>query len=197
MKEMQAIYDRRAVRDYAAVAVPHAKIVELLHAAVQAPSAINQQPWAFAVFQGKERLKSFSDRAKAHLATTLGPEVPETSRGMIDDPQFNIFYNANTLIVICARPGGMNAAEDCCLAAQNLMLAAHAMGLATCPIGMARSWMNLPKVKMELGIPAPLSPVFPLIAGYAATQPEAVPRNAPEIVVWDDAVPMEKKEQQV
>jgi nitroreductase len=195
MKELQAIYERRAVRDYASLAVPHAKIIELLHAAVQAPSAVNEQPWAFAVFQDKERLKSFSDRAKAHLAATLGPEAPETLRQMVDDPQFNIFYNANTLIVVCARPGAMNAAEDCCLAAQNLMLAAHAMGLATCPIGMARSWLNLPEVKAELGIPPALSPVFPLIAGYAATRPAAVPRNAPEIVVWNEAVHMEKKEQ--
>jgi nitroreductase len=192
---IQAIYERRAVRDYKNVAVPQAKITELLHAAVQAPSAVNQQPWAFAIFQGREKLKSFSDRAKPFFAKRLDAQTPDELRRMLSDPDFNIFYNANTLIVICARPDGMNPAEDCCLAAQNLMLAAHATGLATCPIGLARPWLNSAEVKQELGIPEKLTPIFPLIVGYAATTPPAVPRNPPDIVVWSEAVRANKKEQ--
>ncbi len=195
MTPIQAIYERRAVRDYKNVAVPQAKITELLHAAVQAPSAVNQQPWAFAIFQGKEKLKSFSDRAKPFFAKTFDAHTPIELRRMLADPEFNIFYNANTLIVICARQAGMNPAEDCCLAAQNLMLAAHAMGLATCPIGLARPWLNAPEVKEELGLPEKLTPVFPLIAGYAASHPPAVPRNPPDIVVWSEVVRPHKKEQ--
>ena len=195
MTLIQAIYERRAVRDYTNVAVPRAKIMELLHAAVQAPSAVNQQPWAFAVFHEKEKLKSYSDRAKSHFAQTLDAPAPEQLQNMLTDPDFNIFYNASTLIVICARPGETNAAEDCCLAAQNLMLAAYAMGLVTCPIGLAHPWLNLPAVKAELGIPAQLTPVFPVIVGYAASQPPGVPRNPPEILVWSGAVHMDKKEQ--
>jgi nitroreductase len=193
MTALQAIYERRSVRDYTNATVPQPKITELLHAAVQAPSALNQQPWAFAIFQGKERLKSFSDRAKPAFAKSLSSASSELRR-MLTDPDFNMFYNANTLIVICARPGGINPAEDCCLAAQNLMLAAHAMGLATCTIGLARPWLNLPEVKAELGIPATLTPVFPVIVGYPSAHPPAVPRNAPEIVVWDGAVREEGKE---
>jgi nitroreductase len=193
MTPIQAIYERRAVRDYQNLAVPHAKILELLHAAGQAPSALNQQPWAFAVFQGKQTLKSFSDRAKPFFATTCDAHTPDDFRRMLGDPDFNIFYNANTLIVICARPDGMNAAEDCCLAAENLMLAAHALGLATCPIGLARPWLNAPEVKAELGIPAPLTSVFPLIVGYPGTRPAAVPRKEPEVVIWQSDT--ERKEQ--
>jgi nitroreductase len=192
---IQAIYERRAVRDYQNMAVPQAKIMELLHAAVQAPSAVNQQPWAFAIFQGKEKLKAFSDRAKPFFAKTLDAHTPHELRRMLTDPEFNIFYNANSLIVICAPQTGMNPAEDCCLAAQNLMLAAHAMGLATCPIGLARPWLNSPEVKQELGIPTQLTPVFPLIVGYAASRPPVVSRNPPEIVVWNGAVHANKKEQ--
>jgi nitroreductase len=195
MTPIQAIYERRAVRDYKNIAVPHAKITELLHAAVQAPSAVNQQPWAFAIFQGKDKLKSFSDRAKPFFAKTLDAHTPDELRRMLTDPGFNIFYNANTLVVICARPDGMNPAEDCCLAAQNLMLAAHAMGLATCPIGLARPWLSSAEVKQELGIPEKLTPIFPLIVGYAANRPAAVPRNPPEIVVWGEVVRANKKEQ--
>ena len=187
MTPIQAIYERRAVRNFKNVAVPQAKITELLHAAVQAPSAVNQQPWAFAIFQGREKLKSFSDRAKPFFAKTFDAQTPGELRRTLTDPDINIFYNANTLIVICARRDGMNPAEDCCLAAQNLMLA-HAMGLATCPIGLARPWLNSAEVKQELGIPEKLTPIFPLIVGYATTRPPAVPRNPPDIVVWSEAV---------
>lgn len=187
MTALQAIYERRAVRDFKNIAVPHAKINELLHAAVQAPSAVNQQPWAFAVFQGKEKLRAFSDRAKPHVARTLDAHLPADLRQMLGDPNFNIFYNANTLVVICARLNGLNPTEDCFLAAQNLMLAAHAMGLATCPIGLARPWLNLSEIKKELGIPAELTPIFPLIVGYAAGHPRPVSRNPPQIVVWSEA----------
>jgi nitroreductase len=188
LKPIQVIYQRRAVRDYLPAAVPHAKIVELLHAAVQAPSAVNQQPWAFAVFQGKDKLKSFSERAKPLCISSLPANESGEMAAMLRDPNFNIFYNSNTLIVICARATGLNPAEDCCLAAQNLMLAAHALGLATCPIGLARPWLNLPEVKSELGIPAETTPVFPLILGYPASQPVAVPRKEPEVVVWNNGL---------
>ena len=41
---------------------------------------------------------------------------------------YNVFHHAGTLIVICAKPALHHAADDCFLAAQNLMLAAHGMG---------------------------------------------------------------------
>ncbi len=185
MRLIEAIYHRRAVRNYTDKDVPRVSVLQLLDAAIQAPSAVNQQPWAFAVFVGRERLDGFSVRAKAHLLTTLEASPAFSHlRDMLCDPQYNIFHNAGTLVVICAKPGGQNPAEDCCLAAQNLMLAAHAIGLGTCPIGFARPWMNLEETKRDLGIPEALSVVFPITLGFPAEVPPAVPRNPPEIVIW-------------
>ena len=56
--------------------------------------------------------------------------MPAELETMLADPAFNIFYNAGTLIVIFAKPIGQHPDWDCCLAAQNLMLAAHGMHLA-------------------------------------------------------------------
>jgi nitroreductase len=180
-----AIYQRRAVHDYTDADVAKSTIDELLNAAVQAPSSLNQQPWAFAVFQGKDRLKTYSDRAKAHFLTAVLPPFGCHERGdTLTEPSYNIFYNANTLIAICAFPGRLNAAEDCCLAAQTLMLAAHGMGLGTCPIGIARPWLNIAEVKNELEIPPDLTAVFPLTLGYPATQPKPTTRNVPDVVSW-------------
>lgn len=101
---------------------------------------------------------------------------------MLSDPAFDIFYNAHILVVICATSESMNGAEDCCLAAQNLILRAYDMGLGTCPIGLARPWLNLPEVKAEIGIPAGLSVVFPVIVGWPTLMPPPVPRREPRIV---------------
>ncbi|MGZ4926377.1 MAG: nitroreductase family protein [Halobacteriota archaeon] len=50
-----AIYGRRAVRRYTGTRINRSVIEALLHAAMQAPSALNREPWAFVVVQGKER----------------------------------------------------------------------------------------------------------------------------------------------
>ena len=75
-------------------------------------------------------------------------------------------------------------AEDCSLAAQNVMLAAQAFGLATCPIGFARHWFNRPEVKQEFGIPESYSPVFPLILGFQKEPAHPADRKPPEVLFW-------------
>ena len=187
MEVMEAIRSRRAVRDYTEKPVPRDVIESLLEAAVLAPSAMNQRPWAFAVLCGRERLQDYSNRAKAVLVSAAAHDARWADKlAFINRPEFDFFYNANTLIVIYAKPGGLNPAEDCCLAAENLMLAATSLGLATCPIGLARPWLDLPETKRELGVPVAYSAVMPLIAGYPAGDTPAVPRNPVEIVTWLD-----------
>lgn len=186
MNVSEAIFGRRAVRSYTEQEVPRDKILKILHAAVQAPSAVNQQPWAFAVFQGKQRLKSYSDDAKKESLKGLDFSQPGSSRmdEHLTDPSFNMFYNAGTLIVILAKSEGANPAGDCWMAAQNLMLAAYEHGFGTCPIGLAWPWLHLPETKGRLGIPANLTAIAPLIIGYAAEKPEHPPRVEPDVVVW-------------
>jgi nitroreductase len=185
MDVLEAIYQRRSVRDYTEQEVTPEVVEQLLEAATQAPSAANQQPWAFAVFHGKELLRELSERAKLHLLATVSPSFELLAPiHAYADLNYNIFHNASTLIVVYAHPGKSNAADDCCLAAENLMLAACGLGLATCPIGYARSWLDLPEVKEEFDIPSRYTAVFPLVLGYPARHDPAPPRREPEIACW-------------
>jgi nitroreductase len=63
------------------------------------------------------------------------------------------------------------------------MPAAHAAGLATCPIGFAQHWFALPATKSQLGIPRDYVPVFPLILGHPKEPPAPPGRRAP-IILW-------------
>lgn len=185
MQVMEAIYKRRAVRSFKKTPVSEDILMKLLNAAVQAPSAMNQQPWAFVIIKDRELLKEYSNRAKRFLLGSLEAGSPlHEYRESLADREFNIFYDAGTLVVICAKGGDPAAAEDSCLAAENFMLAALDFGLATCPVGLARSWLNATEVKRELNIPAAYTAVMPIIVGYpTSAETPPVSRMAPEIVV--------------
>jgi nitroreductase len=182
---MEAIFNRRSVRRYDAREVDAETVQTLLQAAVQAPSAMNQQPWLFGVFHGRQRLLDYSERAKRYLLAHHPTAFELHPRSALyDNPDFDIFHGASTLIVIFAERGQWHATEDCCLAAQNLMLAAYGLGLGTCPIGFARPWLDQPETKRELDVPEHCAAVFPLVLGFPASQPAPTPRAEPGIVSW-------------
>jgi len=156
-------------------------IADAAYAAIQAPSAINQQPWGFVVVKDLPLLAHISDQAKAHLLkASLGAPAPPF-RDMLNDPQFHIFYHAPVLVVIAAAQPTDWAVEDCALAAENLMLAAHGAGLGTCWIGFAQHWLATADGKAALGLPLSHTPIAPVIVGHPLRRPAPVPRKAPSI----------------
>jgi nitroreductase len=183
MDLMDAIYHRRAVREFRSDRVERETIRFLIAAAVQAPSAMNRQPWSFVVVEDQAALERYSHQAKAHLLETVAEsEALGHYRALLADPAFHIFYHAPAVIVICATSAEDGTAEDCCLAAQNLMLAAHGAGLGTCWIGFSRSWLNLPEGKKELRIPAHYVPVAPIALGHPKAPMPPVPRRHADIL---------------
>lgn len=186
MELQAAITSRRSVRSYTTTKVDRPTIDKLLQAAIQAPSAMNSQPWAYGVIQDAALLQAYSDRSKQLLLALLD-QVPKLNKykPALENPEFNIFYNAQSLIIIFAKAQDPQHYEDCCLAAQNLMLAAHSLNLGTCWIGFARPFLNLPAVKAELAVPAEFEAVAPIVVGYPQVgRPPAVPRKPPEILFW-------------
>jgi nitroreductase len=189
-----AIYGRRSVRKYRATPVEATEIRALLHAAVQAPTAMHAEPWMFVVVQDPAVLRRVSDVAKqemieqAHLYRDLhDPSVTPKNGGFLKalgSPDFNIFYDAGTLILIGGRTTTPYVSGDCWLAAENLMLAAAAMGLGTCCIGSALPAVNMPDVKASLSIPSDVSVIAAIIVGVPADVPAPTGRKEPVILNW-------------
>jgi nitroreductase len=177
----EAIHGRRAVRDYADRAPSEAVIQSLIGEAVWAPSGVNLQPWCFCVVDDPATLAAWSSEAKALMLgqADLHPELAHL-REMLASPQFNIFYNAPVLVVICATTPDEMALKDCCLAAQTLMLAAHAQGLGSCWIGFSEAWLNTPAGKAKLGLPTEFRPVAPIIIGYPKDATPTTERRPPD-----------------
>ncbi len=187
MDVTEAIYNRRAVRDYLPKKVDSTIIHQLLDAAIQAPSALHEESRAFVVIQNKRILDRLSESAK--LITTQNTKndkdlqlahVLET----VQQKEFNVFYNAQTLIVVYSRFKGPHVNADCWLAAENIMLSALTYGLASCVIGFSIPALNLPEWKEEFGIPKQMTAVAPMIIGWPASKALAPPRQPPIILEW-------------
>jgi len=177
---LDAIHQRRATRAYASRPVSESVVRDLLDAAVWAPSANNLQPWSFVIIQDRAVLAKISEDTKKLLF-----DDPHWHTHLpLTDPDFDIFYGCGTLIVICSQAGGFNPVGDCYLAGQNLMLTAWSLGLATCPVGLARDVLQAEAMKRQLHIPAELTPVLPIIVGYASTAMPRSERHAPQIHAW-------------
>ena len=187
MTIMDAIHGRRSVRSYAPERLDTVTIQTLLDAAIWAPTAVHEEPWAFVIVQDRAILKSLSDRAKEIFSAEAEHADPEQARHLLDilaKPDFNIFYDAGTLIIICARPKGAFVTADCWLAAENLLLAAYGMGLGSCVIGFAVPALNTPEIKAELGIPSECSAVAPIIVGAPSGETPRTTRKAPDVLAW-------------
>jgi nitroreductase len=191
---LDVIFTRRSVRSFQSGKLDQATIRGLLDAAVQAPTAMHLEPWAFVVVEDRAALRRYSDSAKrawvtdvaAHRELHLGA-TGDTERAFaqqIASPDFDIFYNAPALIVICGKPVGPFVAGDCWLAAENLMLAAAAMGLGSCCVGSALPALTAPDVRRELAIPDGYEVVAPIVVGVPADVTSVAVRKDPEILSW-------------
>ncbi len=185
MTIFETMLARRSVRSYETRKVDMSIVRTLLEAAVRAPTAIHQEPWGFVVIEDKQLLQRLSDQAKPLFLAEVRQHATEHTKHLLDTfdkPDFNIFYDAGTLILICGRTSTSFYTADCWLAAENLMLAACAMDLGTCVIGSALPVLNMPEVKGELKISKDFSVVAPIILGYPREKIAPTSRKSPIIL---------------
>lgn len=185
MNIKDAIYTRYSVRKFTTDIVDKDTINKLIQAGTQAPSAMNSQPWAFSVIQDKDTLKKISNETKVFLLEQL-EKMPLMGgyRNTLANPDFDIFYNGNTLLTIYAKQQGPCPDTDCSLAAENIMLMAHSLGLGTCWIGFAKMYLNEPAAKKKFGIPDEYTIAAPIIIGYPMNSGNPAPKKEAEILFW-------------
>jgi len=166
---------RRSVRRYRPDPVPRELIERVLDAARWAPSAVNMQPWQFVVLTDPERRRALA-KSTGVAGVVLQSHVAE----------------APVLIALCGDERRSSwYVHDCCLASQNLMLAATALGLGTCWIGM----FDESKVWQTLGLPEGMRVVGLITLGYPLHEYLApVPRlPLDSIVHWEGFCPTQKR----
>jgi len=180
---LKNIYDRRAVRKYKDMPVANEIIDQVIAAGRMAPSAMNRQPWKFYIVTDKEEIKLFSREIASVALRKINrihlKDVVKMTLGFFhfskvmdylktDD---HVFYGAPVVIFITSPRKDEWGTLDAGMCAQNIMLAARAMGLETCPVGFGR-FVTQTKDFFRLNIPAKEQVELAVIVGYGNEQPK-------------------------
>ncbi len=157
----QAVLDniatRTSIRDYEARPVEKEKVEKMLRAAMAAPTAMNKQPWHFVVVEQRSVLDSLADA----------------------NPNAKMLLKAPLAIVVCGdmdkviEGGGRDFwIQDASAATENLLLAAHAMGLGAVWTGAYPSEERSKAISATLSLPDNLVPLNMIVIGYPAEHPQ-------------------------
>ncbi len=178
---------RRCVREFRDEQIPDEDIKFLIDCAGYAPSGMNMQPWGFLIIKNKDVLKRLSEIGKRTMIPLL-EHFKNLSRTATEYLAFlktegsDMFFSAPLLVIILGNKNAATAVYDCSMAAQNMMLAAHSIGVGSCWIGGAHRALMDEKLLGELGAPEGYITVAPLIFGYPEKETGMPERIKPEIV---------------
>ena len=169
---LNCIMTRTSIRQYQDRPVEQEKVEQLLRAAMAAPTAVNKQPWHFYVLNTKEAINRLAD------ASQRGGDMVRS---------------AALVVVVC---GNMDKAlegkareywiQDTSAATENLLLAAHALGLGAVWTGVYPMKERVEMTTKVLNLPENLVPLCTILIGYPAENPTPKDKWKPENVTYVD-----------
>jgi len=167
MEVLEALHTRRSIRSYSEQEVPESVLEDLCKAGMAAPSAGNQQPWHFIITRDKEIMQKF---AAFH-------------------PYAKMLMQAAAAIVVCGDDRNMRYGDywvqDCSAAAENILLAAHAMGLGAVWIGIYPRQDRVDQTAALFGMPEGVLPLCCISLGHPAEQKGPSERYDPDRIHRD------------
>ena len=175
---IEAIMARRSIRQYKDTPVEREKLRLVAECGVNAPNGMNAQAWEVRIIDSMEWIDGVTGLYKA-----ANPQA--ASR-----PGFkNMFVNAPAVIAVAAPDdtyNGVNAG----LLGENIMLAAHSLGLGTCclggPLRFLQSSPEAAPYMAELGINPDYKILYLIAVGYPDEEPAARPRDLSKIAFLGD-----------
>jgi F420 biosynthesis protein FbiB-like protein len=182
--------NRRSIREYTPKNVSEKVLDVILEVAMWAPSAHNAQPWRFIVIRDSALKLKLSEAMASRWKRDLAKNgVSERDRKSFSRASVERFSSAPIVIVSCLTMAEMNhysdkqrlriesimAVQSVAAAIENMLLAAHAMGLGAC-------WFCAPlfcpeTVRKVLKLPPDFEPQALITLGYPADRPSPPPRK--------------------
>lgn len=154
------IMTRTSVRNYTAEAVSQEQIETMLRAGMAAPTAVNRQPWHFVVVTDREKLNAL---AEANRGTGMAKKAPLA------------------IVVCCNMEKALEGTgrgfwiQDCSAATENILLAAHALGLGAVWTGLYPNEERSNTVRTLLKAPENIVPLCTIVIGHP--QEPSQPKN--------------------
>ncbi len=152
MDVFEAIFGRRSIRRYTDEKITEDEIKILLKAAMYAPSAVDKRPWHFIVFRDKQTMQQI---VAAH-------------------PNAKMLNQADTAILVCwdelLQHDTGYGPVDCAAATQNILLAAHGLGLGAVWVGIYPRIHRIEALHKIFNLPDHVKPFSVISLGHPAEQ---------------------------
>jgi len=182
---IKCMLERRAIRKYRPEQVPEDKLNTILLAGLHAPCAGNRQSAIIVVCQNEKvniELGKINRSLFRGGASTENFYVSKEQPSIADDASISsAFYGAPTVLTLFAPKDFLYSAADCCVMAQNIMLAAHSMGIGSCFVTRAEDTFSSElgrKLQKEWDIDDSYEARVHVTLGYTdGTYPNAKPRK--------------------
>lgn len=185
-----AMLERRSIRSYQERQIAPEELRQILEAALYAPTGKNSQNTRFFVIQKPETLAALNRIIQRQLAARqpVDGNVMKSAILRARTPGYHFIHRAPTLISAVAPRRGENSMAECAAAAENMLLAASALGLAGCWSNQPRWLTGVPEVRAffeALGL-RDEEDIFASVAiGYPAVKVPAPPSRKEGRVVCD------------
>ena len=170
---VETIMTRRSVRQYKPQAVEREKMQTIVGCGINAPNAMNKQPWEVRVVDNADYINGVTE-----LYKKANPKAAE-------DPAFkNMFRNAPTVVFIGHDTKSESSPFDCGLLAENMMISAWSMGIGSCCLGSPARFMKTPEAAeylQKLGFSEGYELLYCIGFGYPDEAPAAKPREAAKV----------------
>ena len=154
MEKLELFFERRSIRKYTDQRIDNETIEKIIKAAMYAPSAVNCQPWHFIVVESREMLE----------------------RIMEIHPHAGMLSTASHAIIVCGDETLQHDdgywVVDCGAATQNLLLAAHVLGVGSCWVGLHPREGRKASVSALMNLPGHVKPFALVALGYASGKKE-------------------------
>jgi nitroreductase len=158
METIEAIKTRRSIRTFSDEMIPEEQLIQILTCGMYAPSAGNQQPWQFILIQDKQVLQKIPDiHEHAHMMSMA-------SAGILICIDSSLEKHKNM------------AVQDCSAATQNILLAAHALDIGSCWLGVYPREKRMNELRKMLRIPDSVIPFSLIALGIYREKKEQVER---------------------
>lgn len=182
MEVKDAIYGRRSVRKFLSKPVPREKLESVLKAGAYAPSAMNDQQRQFIAVTDRGALERLNEVVESSADDATRARI----KGRSENGEFNFFYRAPALIIVCDSESAFRPAEDCACALENMFLAALDEGLGSCWINQLTDISVRPQVRdvlCKLGMKRNYKVYGCCALGYAADDTVLTKPKTNEIII--------------
>lgn len=167
MELYEGLITRRSIRKYLPKDVEYEKLEKIIKAGMYAPSAVNKQPWHFIIFKNQETKNKI---AEIH---PNGSMIKEASAGILICFDENLQHDKGYGPI------------DCAAATQNMLLAAHSLGLGAVWIGIYPRQNRIDAMKEIFNLPDNIQAFSIVAVGYPAENKETPDRFKKERIHFE------------